>query len=79
MPGEFEAIGILEEMDPPPPVPSAVCKHIFRISLPNITEYLVHANPTKLLRGCAPASIPNKQCYAIPIHMTRRIFSQIEK
>jgi hypothetical protein len=50
LPREFRAIGILEEMDPPPPVPSTVCKHIFRISLPNVTKYLVHANPTEFVQ-----------------------------
>src|SRR5208282_2771599 len=50
LPWKFGAIGILEEMDPPPPVPSTVCKHIFRISLPYVTEYLVHVNPTESFR-----------------------------
>jgi len=48
--GEFGAIRILKEMDPPPPVPSTVCKHIFRIRLPNVTKYLVHANPTEFVQ-----------------------------
>jgi len=42
--GEFWVVWVFEKMDPPPPVPSAVLKHVFGVNLPYVTEVFVHAS-----------------------------------
>jgi hypothetical protein len=41
--GKFGSIRILEKVNPPPPVPRAVLKHVFRVNLPYVAEDFVHA------------------------------------
>lgn len=45
--GEFGLVRVFEKVDQPPPVPSAVCKHVLGISLPDVTEDLVHGYPAE--------------------------------
>jgi hypothetical protein len=41
--GKFGSIWVLEEVNPPPPMPCTILEHTIRIDFPYIIEDLVHA------------------------------------